>query len=279
MSNTFRMERTQAMQNAVTLTPKEAEEYCVYKRQKKIAEIMSAMRRLESVPSEGEDLRALCEKTARLRQPALRMTPIELLRHGEFCKRAGVKVDCVVGGNGETFSKVKAYEIKRALRAGAQELTAILTPSLIAGSQYNELRREIKRLRRAAGKATLKIRLEQTYPHATLSRLARLASECGAEYFSLPYFAGCEVLQTDLFAGCRLEVSGVETLADFKKMTGVCMGRALTNRAWALYEEWMKEVEKINVGQENFPKLPAEEGEKKPLTSAAKPLLLPVANS
>ncbi len=235
--------------NDIILTRKEAEEYCTYKRQKKIAEIMSAMRQSESILSSAESAIRLCERASRLHQPAVRMTPTEITGRGEVFRGAPVKIDCIIGGNGETFAKVKEYEVKKAIRAGARELTLVWTPSYIVNGRYTELRKELRRIRRAAGKLTLKVRVEQAYPRATLSRLARICSELGANYFSLPYFVGCESLQAELSRGCALELSGIETLADFKKTVGAGTRRVLTKHAWELYNEWMKEVESITVEQ------------------------------
>ncbi len=247
MSHTLSMEQKMENVKGVTLSQKEAEEYCAYKRQKKIAEIMSAMHRLESLFPIGEGNAKICDQAARLKQSAIRMTPIDVEQYGKSFKKGAVKLDCLLGGNGETVTKVKAYEGKRAIRDGAGELTLLLSHTLIAGSRYNELRKELRRMRRVAKGIPLKARIERAYPQATLSRLARLCSETGMQYFSLPYFSGCERLQTELVGGCRLEVSGIETLADFKKMIGAGIGRIVTSHAWEIYSEWIKEVEKIVV--------------------------------
>ncbi len=247
MSHNSRMERQNETKQSITLTPKEAEEYCAYKRQKKLSEITSAMRRAESVLTANDVAATVCQQATRLRQLAVRVFPADIATRCDPFLKSPVGLDCVVGGNGESFLKAKAYEAKLARRAGAKEITLLLTPSLIATSRYTDLKRELRRVRRAAKKTTLKARVERTYPQATLIRLARLSAECGAQYFSFPYFDGCECLQAELSGGCLLEVSGVETLADFKKTAGAGMGRILTRHAWEIYAEWLKEVEEITV--------------------------------
>ncbi len=257
------MEEQKQVEKGVTISQKEAEEYRAYKRQKKISEITSAMRQSESVLTGNDSASKLCEQVARLRQTSVRMRPSDLLQRGDIFKRSGVKIDCLIGGNGETFPRVKAYEAKQAIRAGAKELTVILTPSLIASSRYTELKKELRRVRRAAGKIPLKARVEKSYPQATLSRLARLCSEMGIQYLSMPYFLGCERAQADLLSGCRLEVTGVDNLADFKKMAGAGMGRIVTGRGWEIYAEWLKEVEQIFLPP---PEQPKAETKPSPLT-------------
>lgn len=234
----------------VTLTRKEAEEYCAYKRQKKISEIMMAMRRTESELFTSESAVKLCEQVLRLRQAAVRLSPSELVARGEVFLKSGIRLDCIIGGKGETFSSVKAYEAKKAVKAGAKELSLILTPSLILSCRYTELRKEIKKVRKAARKAVLKVRVDRVYPQATLERLARISAEQGAQYFSLPYFAGCERLQAELSGGCLLEISNIDSLTVFKEMAGAGMGRMIIQEAWEMYSQWLKEVEQITVVKE-----------------------------
>ncbi len=234
----------------VLLTRREAEEYCQYKRQKKLAEITSALRRTESLLTEEGSALRIAENALRLKQASARLTPRDMVRRGEYFRAQGVAMDCLIGGTGETFVRVKIYEGKCALRAGAKELTVRLTPSLIASNQFQDLRKELKRIRRALGKAVLKARIEEIYPYPVLSRLAKLCSEVKMQYFSIPYFEGCEKVLIDLSGGCQLEVSGVETLPDLKKTTGAGMGRTVSTRAFELYREWLDEVADITVEEE-----------------------------
>jgi deoxyribose-phosphate aldolase len=234
----------------ITLTRKEAEEYCAYKRQKKIAEIMEALRRSESELTPNDSAVKLGEQALRLRQAAVKMTPREMISRGEGIRKLGIKVDCIVGGNGETFASVKAFEAKKAIKEGAGEITLILTPSLIANCRYTELRKEIKEVRKATKRTLLKARVERNYPQATLERLIRICTELGVEYFSLPYFIGCERLQPSFAKGCLLEISGVNSLALFKEMARAGMRRMIVKGAWELYAEWLKEVELITPMEE-----------------------------
>ena len=162
--------------------------------------------------------------------------------------KSSIKIDCIIGGDGELLPKVKAYEATLARRMGAKELTVKIAPSMITACRYAEIKRELKRIKRAAGKGVcLKGWMEKNYPYATVLKIARICSEINANYFSIPYFAGCERLRFDLTGGCALEVSEVETLADFKKMQGAGVGRIVTSHIWDIYSEWMREVDKIGL--------------------------------
>lgn len=227
------------------LTQEDAEEYYAYKKQKKIAEIMDALSKSEGVIEETDDAQRAVECAQRIRQAVLRVTPTYFARSRGYFTRGKVGADCQIGGDGEVLPKVKAYEMKLARRMGAVELTGILTPSLVDGCRYSELRKEMKLMKRAVGKRVLKFCVDKQYPYTTLMRLARLASETGANYFSVPHFAGCEQLRYELYRGCRLEVVGVETLAEFKKMMGAGVGRIVTACGQAFYTQWMQETEKI----------------------------------
>ena len=238
--------QTPALASGVFLNGADAEEYRVYKKRKKLTEISSALAHSSSTLMNGEDVQRVCERAARLRQSAVKLPLSKLSQAAFYLAGSGVKLDCVVGGTGETLGKIKAYETRAAVRRKANEITVIITPSLLDSCRYGEVRREIKKVMRAAGKASVKVRVEKAYTLPVLGRLARVCSEVGAKYFSVPYFVGCERLRMDLTNGCGLEVTGVETLDDFKKLTETGVHRIVTARAWEIYAEWLKEVNEMN---------------------------------
>lgn len=244
-TNASSLSQTEKNTEKLTITAREAEEYCAYKRQKKIAEIMAAVSRSSTELKDGEDAHRICERAAKLRQAAVKMRPSKLVRHADCLIRHAVPVDCIIGGTGETLAKVKAYEAKTAQRLHARELTVILTPSLIADCRYAEIKKELKRIGRAAKKATIKVWVDKSFPFGTLARVARICSEMGAKFFCVPYFAGCERLRLELTCGCELEVGEVSTLDEFRMLTDAGVGRIVTDRIWDIYSEWMREAQKI----------------------------------
>lgn len=248
-------------QKGLMLSLSDAAEFCAYKRQKKINEIMSAVARSATPITDREDAQRVCERAVRLRQAAVKINPIRLMQVGDYLSRNGVKMDCIIGGEGETLGRVKAYEAKIARKMKAKELTVVVAPSLITGCRYTEIKKELKKVSRAAKDSICKVWVDKKYPYATLARVARIASEVGAKYFCVPYFKGCERLRLDLTGGCQLEVSGIENLEDFRKMTEAGVGRIVTSHIWEIYSEWMKEAEKIAIP-------PAE---KKTVTTEKKP--------
>ncbi len=257
----------------VVLSAKDVEEYRSFKRKKLVDEIMAAMAKSGSSLLGEEDVQRVCERAIRLKQSMIQLPSSKLTQArkfllnvnqtksigkirtvGEFlsAKKAKNKnaiekkihLDCIVGGNGESAVNVKVYEAHYAIKNGAKEITVLLTPSQILGGKYAEIRKELRRLAWVSKRATLKVWVDNNYPLSTLCRLARISSEVGAGFFCVPYFEGCERIRFDLVNGCKLQVSGVETLADFKKMT-LIGGRIISDKAYEIYEEWMQEAEKI----------------------------------
>ncbi len=228
---------------SVRISQREAEEYRAYKKQRKIAEIMGALSRSETPISVKDDIKKLTLRASRFRQAAVKVDPIAFPQVKSELFKSKVSLDYIVGGNGEVNAKAKAYEAKLARRAGAKELTLVLSPSAIFTCRYGEIRKEILRVKRAAKGVKLKVFMDQKYPYPMLARIARLCSELGVAYFCVPYFAGCEKLRYDLFKPCALEVSEVETLADFQKMAGAGVERIVTSRVLEIYTEWIKEAE------------------------------------
>lgn len=257
--NTSRMELNDKTKNStketdtVRISQREAEEYRAYKRQKKVAEIMGAIARSASPIGMKDDIKKLVMRASRFRQAAVKVTPVVLARVQKELQKSRVKLDCVVGGNGETAAKVKAYEGKIAVKGGAKELTLVLSSSHIFTGQYGEIKKEIRQMQRVGKQAKIKVWIDKKYPYPTVARIARLASEIGVDYICVPYFIGCERLRYDLLRTCGLEVSEVETLTDFKKMAAAGVERIVTSHIAKIHEAWMKEAETLEIEQEKMP--------------------------
>lgn len=227
------------------LSAQDAEEYRAYKRRKKVEEIMSAIAKSEASLMNGEDPQRVCERAIRLKQASIKVPPSWLPQAKTYLGGSKVKIDCVIGGNGETLTKVKAYEMRVALRGNAKELTVFIAPSMISQNRFLEIRKELKKLRRIAKRTVMKVWVNNDYPFATLSKIARMCCELGVEYFCVPYFSGCERLRFDLTNGCQIEVSEVENLAEYRKLCESGVGRIVTRNIWEIYSEWIKEADRI----------------------------------
>ena len=232
----------------VFLTPKDAEEYRAYKIRKKVTEVALALSRSAGTLYCGEDTQRVCERAIRLKQAAIKTPLSKLALAKAYLAGSFVRLDCVVGGNGETLAKIKAYEARMAVKRGAKEITVAVTPSLFDCCRYMDIRKELKTVKRAIGKrAALKVRVEKINSRTALSRLARISSEVGAQYFSVPYFLDCERLRLDLTNGCMLETTGVETLKTYQTLTAKGVERIVTDKAWEIYNDWMREAQETPI--------------------------------
>ncbi len=227
-------------EESVCISRREAEEYRAYKRKKLQADIVNALASSEGSILNGEDAQRVCERAIRLRQAAVKVPLTRLALASRYLAGSKVKLDCVVGGTGETLTKVKALEARLAARKKAAEITVVVAPSLVDGCRYGEIRKEIKRVRRAARRVPLKVRVEQTASLTTLARIARIACETGAKFFSVPYFEECGRLCVNFTRGCALEVSGVEDAEAFRKLSKAGVARIVTDRGFEIYAEWLK---------------------------------------
>ena len=231
----------EALKEGVLISKRDAEEYRSFKKQKAISLITSSIQKSQGSLLSCADIQKVCERAVRFRQSAVQTPLSKISQAALYLGASGVKLDCVVGGTGETIAKVKAFEARKAVRMHAKEITLVITPSLVDACRYGEIKKEIKRVRRAVKKADLKVRIEKLYPPTVLSRLARLCSETGVKFFSVPYFIGCERLRLDVTRDCGVEVFGVETLQDYRRLVGAGVRRIITDNAAEFYSAWLCE--------------------------------------
>ena len=225
------------------LTRAEAEEFRAYRRQKRMGEAVSAISRSSASITGKEDVVRVVEKALRHRQAGIKTNLLRFSQSRDFLVKSGIKADIIIGGDGETISKVKAYEAKQARKLGGKEVTLVLTPSLLTTCRYGEIKKEIRKVKRAGKGLVFKVWADKTYPFPTLVRMARISSEMGVNCFSVPYFAGCERLRYELSRGCLLEICDLDNFADFKKMARAGVGRMVTSCVSEIYAEWLREVE------------------------------------
>lgn len=235
---------TKAENVGVTLNQAEAEEFRDFQKRKRMSEIYRLTSAMEAELGDTDDMQRVCERARRLKQSAVRLPLTKMAQAKYYLAGSNVALDCVVGGTGETLTKVKAYEARLALKNGAKELTVRIAPSFIDGCRFAEIKKELKRIRRLAGKKLWKVAVEKSEVSTSLVRVARIASEVGAAYFCVPYFTGCERLRLELTGKCRLQVSGVTSAQVCNKLFSFGVGRVVTSQAWEIYNEWLADMQK-----------------------------------
>lgn len=233
---------------SIVLSPAEAEEYCVFKRQKRVEEVLVSLKKTVLAPEKDLSFGEIkkCAETARAsRSIAVRVPPNKVAFTRNALAGSGVLTDCLVGGNGETTAQVKRYETKRAVRDGAGRITLILSSAAVKAGRFGEVKKDVKKVCRAAKKRPVTVALyndfSKTAGVAEWKKLAAISADCGAKYISVPFYRGAAELRAYLKDTCMMEVTGVNNSADFKSLvaSGVeCLGvSGLENiRAELLYE-------------------------------------------
>ena len=204
---------------SIVLSPGEAEEYCVFKRKKRVEEVLSALKKTVVAPP-AELTAAEISKCAEIargaKSLALRVPPNKLAA-AKSALSGKVAADAIAGGNGETLWKVKRYETKLAIAGGAGRITLMLSASAVSAGKLGETKREIKKICKAAKKRPVTVALPEAFARtldkAVWKKIAALATDYGAKYLSVPFYAGAAELRTFLKDTCMLEVAGVENAA------------------------------------------------------------------
>jgi deoxyribose-phosphate aldolase len=236
------------------LSPKEALEYCNFKREKFRAEVMRA------VAATTVDIRAAGggEEEKRLLAAALKHKTATVTLTGNRLPYALPNLspqsaaDVWIGGDGNAHIKAKFFELKTALRMGAKEATVAIDPHLILEEKFSEIKKRTKRLKAKAKKTPLKLGVVALNA-ATGAKLYRIAAECGVG-FSVPYFKGVERLKTESGQAAFLQVTGVATVADFKRLKEAGVDRIGAVDLDEIYAALIKEAEEcaISVPLENM---------------------------
>lgn len=233
--------------NEIIISSAEAEEFRAFKKQKRIEEAKTAMARVEAeCATRGltlTELKKVCDGAKRTRLSAVRVYPALLTSVKAFLQGSGVKSDCVVGGLGETTTKVKVYECKQARKLGAGEITLVLSPSMLKSGRTGEVRREIKKVVKAAKKSIVKVVAEGEWQESELVKLGRTVAWARAKFLSVQYYGGAEMLKKQLGDSCMLEVTGVNDFSDFKALIKAGVERIATKTYEEFFAMLMKEAE------------------------------------
>ncbi len=230
------------MEQGTYLSPAEAVEYGEFKRARREAEVAVTLQKLVADASRRETdkhvLRSVCDGALKLHCYGVLVSPVNV---AEAKKRLGGRavVAVLAGGTGETLPAVKKYEVKRAIRAGAGEVRLVLCYSALALGNAAYLKREVRKVRRAAGKKPLIVSLEDhSLGEREVALGVRAAAEGGAD-------AVCVRGETELLACAvkcgadrvRVDVSGVENAEQLRLLLKAGARRATAERPEKLAEE------------------------------------------
>ncbi len=167
------------------LTPAEAAEFTEFKRTRRETEVLLALKKMivdaSRRESAGEMLKKGCELAKRMHAGGILVSSANVGIARRLLKEQGAHVICLVGGTGECMPAVKQYEAKRAVRMGASEIRLVPCYSALVGRDLHYLRREVKRVRRAARGCPVVLSLEdRTLEEEEIALGVRAAAEGGA---------------------------------------------------------------------------------------------------
>lgn len=146
------------------ISAEEAAEFGEFKRSRREAEIALLIGKVVVDASRRETdrhaLRAACDEAKKLGAYGVLVSPVQVTAARKFLAGSPVLTVCAVGGTGESLPAVKRAEAKRAARQGAKELRLAPCYSALAGGNAAYLKREIRKVRRAAKKCALILALD-----------------------------------------------------------------------------------------------------------------------
>ncbi|MBN1822864.1 MAG: deoxyribose-phosphate aldolase [Endomicrobiales bacterium] len=153
---------------------------------------------------------------------------------------------CTVAGFPLGFSaaETKAYEVRKAVRDGADEIDVVVNVGHVKSNKSKNLKKELKRLRKAAGKKTAKLILETCYlTEREIVGLCRMAKKTGFDYVKTSTGFGprgatkkdVETMRRTVGPETGVKASGgIRTLNDIKTMLAAGASRIGTSNAAAI---------------------------------------------
>ena len=244
--------------NAAHLTESDTEraEFEEFRRQKKVLELRRMLRTIDHTQlrqtATTADIKKLCAEAREYGFASVCVQPVYVARCRRFlddCPQ--VKIACVVGfPMGENVIPVKVYETKRAVADGADEIDMVICISAVKNGDYAYVKREVKKVVRAAQGRPVKVILETSLlTKEEMVRAACCARDAGAAFVktSTGYFGGgataddVRLLKQTVRGACQVKASGgIRTAEDFAAMESAGADRIGTSAGVAIAEGLQK---------------------------------------
>lgn len=218
----------------MTISAAEREEFEEFKRQKKLAEIKRLLKMIDHTllkqTATREEIKRLCAEAKEYGFASVCVQPVyvsDCFRHLQDAHE--VKIACVVGfPMGENKTETKVYETKKALSDGADEIDMVVCISAVKNGDYGYVKREIKKVVRAARGCPVKAIIETSLLNRDeMIRTAECARDAGAAYVktSTGYFGSgakaedVRLLKRTVGGVCLVKASGgIKNADQFKEM-------------------------------------------------------------
>jgi deoxyribose-phosphate aldolase len=132
----------------------------------------------------GSDIKKICEEAIEHGFYSVCVHPFYVQRAGEFLSRTGVRLTTVISFPlGMTLRRVKIFEAKEAVMAGADELDIVMNIGEVKGGNWGSMREEISDIIAATPGVVHKIIIETHYlTKDEIIKASVVAKGEGAEY-------------------------------------------------------------------------------------------------
>lgn len=147
-----------------TLSEADAAEFEEFLRTRREAEAELIAKKLMVDASGREtdrnELFAACDLAKKLGACAVAVSPVNVSAARRRLGETDCMISCSVGGTGESLIPIKRKEAKRAVKQGARSIRLVPCYSALFGGHGSYLKREVKKVRRAAKKCRLVLSLD-----------------------------------------------------------------------------------------------------------------------
>ena len=239
-------------QETAAIPVTEMEEFAAFRRRKKAEQLARRLRMIEHTllkqTATRADIRKLCDEARTFGFYSVCVQPVYVSACRIFLKNdPQVKIACVVGfPMGENVIPVKVYETKRAVADGADEIDMVICISAVKNGDYAYVKREVKKVVRAAQGRPVKVILETSLlTREEMVRAACCARDAGAAFVktSTGYFGGgataddVRLLKQTVRGVCQVKASGgIRTAEDFAAMESAGADRIGTSAGVTIAE-------------------------------------------
>lgn len=226
-----------------TLSEAEAAEFEEFQRTRREAEAALTIKKLEVDASKRETdrhmLYAACDLAKKLGAYAVAVSPVNVSAARRRLGECESMISCVVGGTGESIIGIKQKEAKRAMSQGARVVRLVPCYSALFSGNGSYLKREVKKVRRAAKKCKLVLSLDDhALSKEEIERGIAAAVEGKADAVSVRGEMDLALLAVRLSAGrLGVETSGVVNAEQMRLLLRTGAERVLTSDAEHISEE------------------------------------------
>ena len=245
--------------NAAQLTEADTEraEFEEFRRQKKVLELRRMLRTIDHTllrqTATMADIRKLCAEAREYGFASVCVQPVYVAACRNLLDDAPhIKIACVVGfPMGENVTEAKVFETKRAIADGADEIDMVICISAVKNGEYGYVKREIKKVVKAARGNPVKVILETSLlTRDEMLKAAACARDAGAAFLktSTGYFGGgataddVRALKSVSKGKCAVKASGgIRNAETFREMLDAGADRIGTSSGTAIAEELKKQ--------------------------------------